>query len=116
LAVSATEAAGPVRDAASETRPAEDDVEAAIISWLRLNGWDVTKTSLKARAKGATKGTPDLYVRRGQERIWIEVKKPDGVTSEAQVRWHEAERRAGGRVIVAYGTEDVAELARARAA
>lgn len=87
----------------------EDDVEAAIIAWLRFHGWHITKTSAKRHAKGVTAGTPDLYARHVQtkQRAWIEVKKPDGVVSEAQVRWHEDERASGGIVIVAYSVTDV---------
>lgn len=87
----------------------EDDVEQAIISWLSLNGWQVTKTSAKRHAKGVTAGTPDLYARHPQlqRRVWIEVKKPGGVVSEKQMRWREEEIACGGTVIVAYGLGDV---------
>lgn len=45
---------------------------------------------------------------RQRRRVWIEVKKPGGVVSEAQVRWQEEERACGGAVVVAYDIRDVA--------
>jgi hypothetical protein len=100
----------------------EAEIQTEIVAWLRLHGWDVTVTSAHRHAKGVTAGTPDLYCRRPcapgdwPERVWIEVKRPGGRVSPAQREWHGCEVASGGYVIVAYGTEDVAELARARAA
>jgi len=90
----------------------EKEIEAEIIAALRSAGFDVTKTSAAVHAKGVTPGTPDLYARsaRRKFRCWIEVKNARGRLSPAQVGWHAAEREAGGTVIVARGTEDLAEV------
>jgi hypothetical protein len=102
----------------------EAEIQAEIVAYLRLHGWDVTVTSAHRHAKGVTAGTPDLYCRRkvyspiapycvppllGQ-RVWIEVKRPGGRVSDAQGQWHAVERACGGTVIVAYSTDDVVHL------
>jgi hypothetical protein len=100
------------REKRARAERSEVEVEREIISWLRFRGWSVTKNSIRAHPKGATPGTPDLYARHlpTGRRVWIEVKGPNGVISEDQMRWHAEERAIGGRVIIAYGTEDLSEL------
>jgi hypothetical protein len=88
----------------------EADIQREVVAWLELHGWDVSITAVRQRPRGVTVGTPDLYVRRGPERIWVEVKRPSEGPSEAQLQWHAAERAAGGTVIVAYSIDDVAAL------
>jgi hypothetical protein len=88
----------------------EADIQREVVAWLELHGWDVSITAVRQRPRGVTVGTPDLYVRRGRERVWVEVKRPSEGPSEAQLRWHAAERAAGGTVIVAYSIDDVAHL------
>lgn len=75
---------------------------------LETLGFDVTSTSQPQRAM-MTAGIPDLYVRHPgwQIRLWIEVKAGRNKPTPAQLAWHEAERAAGGVVVVAYSVEDV---------
>ena len=57
---------------------------------------------------GAPNGTPDrLVLLDGGSVVWVEVKKPGGVLSQAQLDWHrEARERWGHRVEVADNAQD----------
>jgi hypothetical protein len=89
--------------------PLEKTVEAEIITAARRMGFGVAKTSQHAKPQGMSIGIPDLYLRHQawQLRTWVEVKRPGEKPTTAQTLWHQAERAAGGNVIVA---SSVAEL------
>lgn len=100
--------------AALADRRREKEIEAEMITNLRDLGFKVSKTS-QQRASKVTVGIPDLYAShaRWQIRLWIEVKAGDNRPSLEQQLWHEAERAAGGTVLVAWNWRDVtAELLR----
>lgn len=87
----------------------EKQVEADIIRALKMLGFGVTKTSQPQRARGMTRGIPDLYAvhERWQIRLWIEVKAGDNGPTPHQLAWHARERAAGGHVVVARSLGDI---------
>jgi predicted signal transduction protein with EAL and GGDEF domain len=94
-----------------ETKPRqrlEKEIEAEIIRNLALLGFQVSKTS-QPRPSMLTLGIPDLYAvhARWRLRFWVEVKRPGNGPSPAQLAWHEAEREAGGCVLIARSWSDV---------
>ena len=92
----------------------EKAVQAAVTAALRAMGFAVSDLS-QPRASMQTPGIPDLYAQHPGWgiRLWVEVKARRGRTSAAQDRWHDAERRAGGTVVVARSAGDVVDALRA---
>jgi hypothetical protein len=91
----------------------EKRVEADCIKALKTMGFYVSKMSQPQRARGMSRGIPDLYAAhpRWQIRTWIEVKAGKGKPSAYQLAWHRGEREAGGNVTVVWSVADlVAEL------
>lgn len=91
-------------------RHPEKMIERDIILALRRLQFGVTKTS-QPRPSMVTLGIPDLYAHhpRWGIRLWIEVKAPGNKPSDTQAAWHQAEREAGGVVLVAYSVADVVD-------
>ena len=91
----------------------EKELEASIIAALRSLGCHVTKFS-QPRATKQTEGIPDLYARHAAWgiRLWLEVKTHRGRVRPAQAAWHEAERAAGGTVVVVRSPSDAVEALR----
>ena len=87
--------------------PLEKEIAGEIIRALRGVGFQVSSTQ-QTRASRQTIGMPDLYASHAawSLRLWIEVKRPSGKTSPAQQEWHDAERAAGGTVIVVTSAAD----------
>jgi hypothetical protein len=87
--------------------PLEKQVAWDIVQALRLIGFDISSTQ-QSRASRVTVGIPDLYATHAAWglRLWIECKRPGGRVSKAQQAWHDAERAAGGIVLVATSAAD----------
>jgi VRR-NUC domain len=90
--------------------PLEGQIAGQIVQALRLIGCTVSSTQQRRRSK-QTIGLPDLYAvhEAWGVRCWIEVKTPEGRVSRAQQAWHDAERAAGGIVLVCRSAEDALE-------
>jgi hypothetical protein len=87
--------------------PLEKQVAWDIVQALRLVGFDISSTQ-QSRASRQTVGMPDLYATHAAWglRFWLEVKRLGGRVSKAQQAWHDAERAAGGIVLVATSAAD----------
>lgn len=92
----------------------EKAVQRAVADALARMGFRVSDLS-QPRASMQTPGLPDLYAHHPRWRIclWVEVKAPRGRLSPTQAAWHEAERAAGGTVVVARSAADLIEPLRA---
>lgn len=86
-----------------------------VVKAFRDLGFDVIRLAQPRRSM-VDLGLPDLYARyaRGGRaaRFWVEVKTPQGVVSDWQRLWHEAERAAGGEVYVVRSVDQVIQIAR----
>ena len=91
----------------------EKAVQRDVALALRAMGFAVSDLS-QPRASMQTPGIPDLYAHHPAwgVRLWVEVKTARGRVSPAQDRWHEAERAAGGTVVVARSAGDVVDALR----
>lgn len=111
----------------------ETQIQRQILDLLEAHGWQVLRTNkfLSGNAvvvQGSIeKGIPDLQARRLIEHsasiwmvdtgpefrswriLWVEVKRPGGKCSPAQLAWHAAARARGETVLVAESVEQVAE-------
>lgn len=96
--------------AAHTARPSatEKAVQAGVVRALRAMGFVVNDMS-QPRATKQAPGVPDLYAQHPAWgiRLWVEVKAARGRVRHAQQRWHEAERAAGGAVVVARSAADL---------
>lgn len=90
--------------------PLEKEISGAIRTALLQIGCFVSTTEQRRRS-GQTIGIPDLYVQWPYQgvRCWIEVKRPGEKPSAIQRAWHDAERAAGGVVIVATSAAEAVE-------
>ena len=72
--------------------PLEKHIQAQLVKYLTLTGWNVWQMQLGSVGKGAvfcTPGIPDMYVFKPGHACWIEVKRPRlGKVSPAQVERH----------------------------
>lgn len=101
--------------ATSLARPTEKFVQASVKKALALYKFVVSDLS-QPRASMQTPGLPDLYAQHRSLpiRFWCECKRPGGKLTEAQLVWHENERRAGGLVLtMSSGVDMAAFLAQA---
>lgn len=92
----------------------EKAVQRAVTDALHRMGFRVSDLS-QPRASMQTPGLPDLYAQHPHWGIclWVEVKAARGRLSPAQAAWHEAERAAGGTVVVARSAADLIPTLRA---
>lgn len=93
--------------------PAERDITAAIMDYLRLRGAFVVKIHGHL---GQTPGLPDVHATLKGRSIWIEVKVPQPLRTPKQIERFlapaqrcqlEAIARAGGMALVATDVDDV---------
>lgn len=61
---------------------------------------------------GAVAGTPDMLLVNDGRAIWIELKAPKGVVSDAQLYAHQQLRQAGSLVFVCRSLDEVIEAMR----
>lgn len=96
--------------------PTEREVQREVKRVLALHGYIVSDFSQGYRPGGKrhgttrqTPGVPDLYCqhRTRPVRFWVEVKRPGGRLTEAQVNWRANERIAGGVVYVIHSGADM---------
>jgi len=92
-------------------RMTEREIQRQIVAALRQTGWLVYILSRVGTAKG-NPGLPDLFVRHTAKRrhAWIEVKRPDGDLSLAQLTFRDAALAAGEQHFV---LRDVSEVSAA---
>lgn len=92
----------------------EKSVQRDIVCALQTLGFTVDDLT-QPRATMMPLGLPDLYARHAawQMRLWIECKSATGRTRLTQLAWHQAERAAGGSVIVARSVAEVIDGLRA---
>ena len=87
----------------------ERQVTAQVRDYLKARGWRAIRnqvTVLPGAFQTGTRGMPDFTFLRYLDCkvpaaalcLWIEVKRPSGKLSEAQVEWHSKERLLGGTV------------------
>ena len=94
----------------------ESEIQKAILELLRYRGvfcWRQNVGSFKVDNRFVSmgyKGISDIIGVLNGRFLAIEVKRPDGVLSEAQVEFLRKVRRAGGIAMVAQSLEDVVRL------
>ena len=88
-------------------RQPETTILRAVRAYLETGGWFVIRNQA---GLGTLPGLADLQAIRDSRVVMIECKTPTGRLSEAQWRFAEQWRRAGGEYIVARSTADVACL------
>lgn len=88
----------------------EQQVQTEIKRALEFLGCHVTDTS-QPRASMVTPGIPDLLVMNPDwgVSLWVEVKRPEGSTTDHQEQWHDIAEASGQRVIVARSVDEVVE-------
>lgn len=83
----------------------ENDIERDVCDYVRrLGGFAFKMTGIT--------GIPDRLIVLGGQRLWVEFKREDGRTSQAQKDWHRALRLAGDRCIICQGRAEAVELKR----
>lgn len=101
-------------------RITEKEIQDEIVGWLEAEGYRVWRCNLggiRSRGRGGNgwaknpmKGYPDLGCTHRKHRgrlIGIEVKRPGGVLSDDQAKWHRWLRDEGALIIVAQSVADV---------
>lgn len=82
----------------------EKEIQAAIKQYLQLKGWYVIRHQ---QGLGCHKGLSDLTAIKDGKTIYIEVKKPGGTQSWAQIEFERQIKDHGGTYFVATSVEDV---------
>jgi hypothetical protein len=88
------------------------DVEALLFA-IPNGGHRHPGVGAKLKAEGVKAGIPDLFLAipaHEYHGLFIEMKKPGGATSKAQLEWHQALRDQGYKVAIAYGHEEALEI------
>ena len=79
--------------------------ELSMLFAIPNGGWRHPATAKRLKAEGVQPGVPDVFLpvgRGGYLGLWIEMKVPRNVLSNAQSAWLEALRKQGHKVKVAY--------------
>ena len=85
----------------------EKKIELEIKEHLTKNGWFVFKISQPGFKTRNIRGIADLFAIKDGLNLWIEVKTPKGIQSEAQVKFQRLIKEHGGNYFLARSTEDV---------
>lgn len=108
-------AAAPERAAVPPDDRSESEIQLGIRRALETLGFEVYDLS-QDRPTRQTPGLGDLYVVGRGRCAWLEVKRPTGRQSEAQVRFGEAVTSNGGDYVVVRSETEAVEWAGAPAA
>lgn len=84
--------------------PTETDIQNAIRDFLRWRGWFVIRHQ---QGLGCHKGLSDLTAIKGGRTVYIEVKRPKGTQSDAQLDFQADIEAHGGLYVVARSVDDV---------
>lgn len=86
----------------------EREIQREIVQALRITGWQVIILSRVGTAKH-NPGLPDLFVRHiaRKRHAWIEVKRPDGELSAAQLTFRNDALAAGEQHFVLRDARDL---------
>lgn len=82
----------------------ESDVRAGIKKYLALTGW-LCYSNLQGL--GCKVGLSDLTILKKGVVVWVELKRPGGKQSPAQLKFETEIRRAGGNYVCVHSVEEL---------
>jgi Holliday junction resolvase len=87
----------------------ETEIQKEIMDHLKSYSWDVYRMN-SGRISGVRlhkKGTPDIMAQKDGVTIWIEVKKPNEIVPDHQLKDHAEKRNNGFKVFVVTSLEEL---------